>query len=312
MAVLSTLAVACSAGSTDHGGGGPSTTSSAPTSGSTTTEATTTTAALPGGVDPDAFDVPDGVWEGLGDPRIDVLHQDVTLRHDPASEAIDGHVDITLRPRTDEPLGSFTLDLRGPEIEEAKVDGAAAEVVADAHAAQVEIVPAEPLEPGEDVVVSIAYGGEPAPDDFPLGFSGIGWLDDASGGNFTLSQPDGTSTWVPVNDHPSDKATWTVTLDTPEDLTGVANGTLESVEEAEGRRIARWEMTEPIPSYVVLVAIGEYRMTEREGPDGIPIVLAVSEAHPESVDALFDEADDILEYFADTFGPYPFASSTLR
>lgn len=106
---------------------GARSTTSAPTTPST--GGTTSEPTIPGPApSPRAIDVADPLLPGLGDPRIDVHHYDVTLRADPGTDTINGRVVITLAARTTEPLRAFTLDLRGPTVDSAAVDGTPATV----------------------------------------------------------------------------------------------------------------------------------------------------------------------------------------
>lgn len=249
-------------------------------------------------------DVPDEVFPGFGDPRIDVRSYDVTVRADPGELTIEGEVTMVLAPSGDDPVRDLTLDLQGPAITEATVDGRPAQV--QAGEAEVVITPAVPLLAGEEVEAVLAYEGEPSQEPFPVFGISVGWQPDDEGGWFTMSEPAGTSTWVPCNDHPSDKATWRVTLDVPEGIEGVSNGRLEDGGPVvEGGR-ARWTWTEdePMASYLVLAAVGDYDLVTTEA-DGIRSTFAF----PTSLDADrrtgFDVHDEIVRFFADTFGPYP-------
>lgn len=310
-AVLGLALVACSSSSSDGSDADRTTTTGRPTTTAAPTTTTSTmptpsTTPLPRGADPTADDIADEAFSGLGDPRIDVLSYDVRVRADPGTPAITGQVRIRLVPRTDTPLRAFTLDLRGPTITTATIDGSPATVTADPDGDQVELTPATPLAVGRTVLVDLRYTGVPRASDFPLGAADVGWQQDQAGGWFTMAEPDGTSTWVPVNDHPSDKATWVITLDTPKGVTGVANGRLASSTTRNGRTAWRWEMNRPIVSYTVIAAVGDYRLTTRTGPSGRTITVAVATAYPKTVDASFAAIDDILDYFTDTFGPYPY------
>ncbi len=254
-------------------------------------------------VDPEEVNVADETFPGLGDPRIDVSHYDVTVRADPDDPAISGRTEITLAATTAEPLADFSLDLRGPLPDVITVDG----VTADFGGLEQELMiyPATPLEPGADTTVVIEYSGQPVTTEFPSLGTPVGWQADESGGWFTMSEPDGTATWTPVNGHPSDKATWTITLDTPKDQVGVANGRLTSRDVAGDRRLWVWEQDQPMASYLVLAAIGDYDLVERQGPDDIEVVLAFPSKLPKADRKGFDRLDDILEFFSDTFGAYP-------
>ncbi len=294
----------CSAtGQGPEGPARPTVQSSTTTQGRTDQTAPTSTTAPTESSEDLPIDVPDVVFDGLGDPRIDVEHVDVVVRADPDVVRVSGRATLTLSPTTRGSLADFTLDLRGPEVSAVTVDGTKAGF--EAGDGQVEIRPSTPLAPGEPVDVIIDYAGNPDPSEFPgLGVP-VGWQPDDAGGWFTMSEPDGTSTWVPTNDHPVDKATWTITVDTPGDVTGVANGRLVSSAAVGDRRRWVWETDRPMASYLVLVAVGDYDLVEREGIDGVETLSA----YPPDLDAgarrRFDELDEILGFFSRRFGPYP-------
>lgn len=298
-AVLATVVLVASCTT----GGDEEATPPPPLGGDPPAEAPATT----GTVDPTLTDVPDEVFPGLGDPRIDVDHYDLLVRADPGRPGIEGTATLTLSARTADPLASFTLDLRGPDVSAATVDGEPADVrVTDPNeAAEIEVTAATPLPPGRAVEVVLEYGGIPASATFPGLDVPIGWQPDDRGGWFTLAQPDGTSTWAPVNDHPSDKATWTITLDTPAEATGVANGRLVSDDVVGDRREWVWATERPMSPHVVLAAIGDHDLVERSGPDGIDVVFAFPPDLLAGDRAKFDDIDDIIEFFSDRFGPYP-------
>lgn len=301
VAVVACLATAgaCHASGSGPDQGTPTSTSSQPVGDPGPTGSN----PLPTGpVDIGLTDVPDLAFEGLGDPRIDVAHYDIDLEIDSDRGELTGTATITLVPTVTEPLPSFTLDLDGPEVDLVTVDGEPARV--DHHEAEIEITPAEPLEPGAEVQVVIDYQGSPAETTFPgLGVP-IGFVQDQTGGWYTLGEPYGTRTWAPVNDHPSDKATWTITLDTAEGLTGVSNGRLVARTNDGDRRQWVWEQNQPMASYLALVAVGRYELIERDGPDGLKILLAISTIVDPEKYALFDQIEPILAFFSDRFGPY--------
>lgn len=259
-------------------------------------------------VEPHLIDVPDQVFPGRGDPRIDVIHYDLEVRADLDDPTVRGRSRIELRPLTAEPLTSFTLDLRGPEVETVTIDGDEATASTDDHVGQVIIEPEKPLAPGRTSELIISWAGRPASEEFPTLEVPIGWRSDDHGGWFTLAQPDGTSTWAPVNDHPSDKATWRIALDTPAELTGVSNGELAASSVHNDRRRWVWETREPMAPHVLLAAVGDYRLVERSGSGGVPITLAVHSSVDDALVEGFDEVEEIIAFFTDTFGEYPASS----
>ncbi|HRW39040.1 MAG TPA: M1 family metallopeptidase [Aquihabitans sp.] len=286
------LAGCSAAGSSD----GAATPSDGPAGAPTTTEALT--------FDDRPDDVADEVFADLGDPRIDVRSYDVDVRADPGDPRIEGEVTMALAPTGDDALRDFTLDLKGPEITDASVDGEPAQV--QAGDAEVVITPAQPLLGGDEVEATFTYEGEPSQAPFPVFGITVGWQPDDEGGWFTMSEPAGTSSWVPCNDHPSDKATWRVTLDVPEDTEGISNGRLEGdgPEVADGRARWTWSEDEPMASYLVLAAVGDYDLVTADA-DGVRTTYAFPTSLDERGRRGFDRTPEIVAWFAEQFGPYP-------
>ena len=86
------------------------------------------------------------------------------------------------------------------------------------------VTPRQPLAARLPFVVAVKYGGtmgQPTDNTGPL----YGWVAFTDGA-FIGNEPEGASTWYPVNDVPYDKATYTFAITVPQDTVGVANGKL--------------------------------------------------------------------------------------
>ena len=115
------------------------------------------------------------------------------------------------------------LDSDGPVVAAVTVDGrAAAHHVADGDLA---IALPEPAAAGSESRVEVVYSADPRGGAGSIGLPS-GWFN-TPGGSYTLNEPDGAHSWLPCNDHPSDKATFTFRLSVPAGVTAVANGGLE-------------------------------------------------------------------------------------
>jgi hypothetical protein len=103
-----------------------------------------------------------------------------------------------------------------------------------------------------------------------------------------------------------------VYVTTPPDQYAVGNGTLEGIEEINGKWIHHWRHRHPIATtYLLELAISNYTIVQDSVllQDGtmLPIYHYL---YPESVGALSAElaaTPDIMQFFEDRFGPYPFA-----
>lgn len=276
----------------------------------TTTGTRRSTAPTANSVNRLGSDVNDPVFPGLGDPRIDVIHYEVGITTTPGVAKISGRVTMRAVVTSPQPLRTFTLDLRALVVSSASVNGRPA--VVSIRGDQIVLQPTLPLLPQATFTVAIEYGGVP----HPLELSAvagleIGWQSDGHGGTYTLSEPYGTQTWMPVSDHPSDKATFTISVDVPDGVEVVGNGLLNKKpsRRTRGRTVWTWEEAEPMAPYLALVAVGQYDIIDRTDPTGLPMI----EAYPEGGHngARRPGLDRILATFREAFGAYPFSSSGL-
>jgi aminopeptidase N len=280
--VLAAMAVACSS---DDGGDG---------SAEPEPEDTTTTTVLEGELGGD--DAGDPYVPGFGATGYDVQDYDVHLRWAPPNRVI-GEATITLTP--DENLSELALDLDGLRARTVTVDGEEAEVEQDG--IELHITPAATLPEGEEAEVQVDYVGTLGEGDVAEHLEPVGWVQAGEGG-FALGQPVGSSTWFPANEAIADKATFHLTVEVQEGFEVASNGTLVDHDETTWT----YEMTDPMTPSLALLAIGQFELTEDEGPDGLPIVNLVSEGSDMAED--LDGVGDMVDVFDDLFGPYPFDS----
>jgi aminopeptidase N len=126
---------------------------------------------------------------------------------------------------------------------------------------------------------------------------------------WTINEPDGARSWYPVNDHPSDKATYSFEVTVPNGLQVVANG-LPQGEPTPGPTTTtfRYKSEHPVASYLSTLAIGHFTFETATGPDGLPIRNAFPPAQAAELHDTFAKTPDMIAYLASLFGPYPFES----
>lgn len=258
--------------------------------------------------DPDSGFAPGAA--GLGDPYFpehgnggyQVDHYDLEVRYDPASKQLTGRV--TLLATATSNLSGFSLDLDDDlDVRAVAVDEDPATV--DREDDELVVTPASGLVAGTRFTTTVAYHGVPEPVDSPqLGSNGF---HHTTGGAFAIGQPRSASTWFPVNEHPRDKATYTIELTVPDGLVAVSNGVLEerTPARAPGWTVWRWDERHPMASYLTTVAIGDYRLHETVHR-GKPVITAVHAGHPTDVDEQLARTGEIADVLAGWFGPYPF------
>ncbi|MCX6464259.1 MAG: M1 family metallopeptidase [Pseudonocardiales bacterium] len=244
---------------------------------------------------------------GVGDPYFpldgnggyDVQDYRLDIAYDPTTDVLSGTATITARATQD--LSSFHLDLSGLDVGEVGVDGAPAAAVREGD--ELVVTPAAPLALDAPFTTVVGYSGVPRTLDDLFGPSGFFHTDD---GALAVGQPDVAATWYPVNDHPSDPATYTVAVTVPAGLAAVSNGVLAERTDTTWT----WRSAEPMASYLLGLAIGDFDVREYEAgglrywdaldPDvpGLAVATASLGRQPE-----------IVEFLSGVFGPYPFTAA---
>jgi aminopeptidase N len=247
--------------------------------------------------------------DGAGDPYFpkygnggyDVAGYDLKVRFDPRTDELTGTATITATATQD--LSAFNLDLSKLTVSGVTVDGKKA--TSAASGAELTVTPAAGIGRGREFTTVIQYGGKPS----RLANSTLGdggWLETPTGA-IALGQPESASTWYPVNDHPSDKASWKLEMTVPAGLEAISNGVQGRTETASGWTTWRWSEASPMASYLSFVAIGQYRIT-RSTHGGKQMLIAVAESLPANGPAAtsIGHTGAITDFLATKFGPYPF------
>jgi aminopeptidase N len=257
----------------------------------------------------------DPYFPKLGNGGYDVTHYTLTLGYAPSSGAgtgarLRGTAVITARATRD--LGSFNLDLKGMDVESVAVGGAAARWKRAGQ--ELTVIPEGGLDGGETFRTTVRYSGTPETITDPDG-SREGWLPTADG-VLALGEPTGSMTWFPGNHHPSDKATYAITVTVPAGLRAVSNGELTSESGEGGRTTYSWRVAEPMASYLATIAIGRYEIRRSTVATGegrsagrLPVYVAVDPTQAEDSRAVLDRIPEVLAWAEGIFGPYPFSST---
>jgi aminopeptidase N len=254
-------------------------------------------------------DAPSAGAAGIGDPYFDLLGNG---GYDVQHYALDLWVDVEARElrgiamihaAATQSLSAFNLELDGLTVEAVSIDG---EPAAFSHAGrELTITPAQPIAVGAEFRAFINYGGQPrVTGSAMIGFS-QGW-NFAPGGVVVASEPDGASSWYPVNDHPLDKATYTFNIIVPAGLEAVATGVLMDTVTEDGATRFTWEMRQPMASYLAAVQIGNFALQETTAPDGTPIRNYFPVDDFGQGQRVFERQGDMLVFFESLFGDYPF------
>jgi aminopeptidase N len=245
--------------------------------------------------------VDDPYFPTLGNGGYDVERYAIELAYDPQSDELEGQVTIEARALQD--LTSFNLDYAGPEVDSATVDEVPA--VVGRAGRELVVTPPTALSDGDTFTTIVRYGGVPQPVENSVAGT-VGWTT-TDDGAFAFGEPDGASTWMPVNEHPSDKAFYDFSITVPAPLEAVANGVRTALITANGRSTFEYEMTQPMASYLATIIIGELTVEEGESPGGVPIRNVFADRLAVDASAAFAKTGEMIDFFAERFGPYPFS-----
>lgn len=301
--------------------------------------------AAPGGPGPRFTAGADGVGDPYfplaGNGGYDVTHYDLDIDYAPPVATdpptplaqlrgrLDGVATIDLVARQD--LDRFNLDLRGmtvsaltvngkraTEVEEPaageEVDGAAYWHVQDDDARRWELTvqPRPKLKAGQSAQVVVTYGGETTR---PTDVEGAlyGWVTTRDGA-MVVSEPEGSMTWYPVNDHQRDKATYSFEITVPAGKTAVANGlpAREAVT-ADGETTWFWDAPDQQASYLTTASVGDFvQRPTATSAGGVPILdfvdAKITGNALTNTNASLALQARMIDFFESRFGPYPFNS----
>ncbi|MFJ2723958.1 M1 family metallopeptidase [Streptomyces collinus] len=249
---------------------------------------------------------------GIGDPYYpyygnggyDVSHYDLRLRYQPRTDELEGTA--TIQARTTQDLSSFDLDFL-LDVSEVRVNGVRA---AFTHSQQHELVvtPKTPLAEGTTATVVVRYSGVPSTKS-AYGFTAWHRTPD---GAVAADEPESAWWWFPSNDHPSDKATYDVSVAVPDGTQAISNGTLQSTVSKLGWTRYTWRQNKPQATYLATLALGGFDITTGTSEGGVPVINAYSKDlgdNDGAARASVERTGEIVDWLSGYFGPYPFASA---
>jgi aminopeptidase N len=294
---------------------------SAPAQATPRNEAVRYGAGAPGSGDP--------YFPNAGNGGYDVLHYHLDIRYTPPSSPatlagnLNAEATITLRALED--LDTLNFDLRGLMVSAVSVDGKRAkqgksqgeavpaewsQVQDDANRVwELTVNPRQKLKAGEAATITIEYTGATGRTVDTTGAL-YGWVTTADGA-LVANEPEGASTWYPVNDDPEDKATYTFRITVPEGKTAVANGLPGGKPETTaGWTTWTWEASDPIASYLSTASVGDFVLSYGEGPRGLPVInaidIGVTGQALTDTNAALALQPRMISFLEELFGRYPF------
>ncbi len=253
---------------------------------------------------PPATARPDTLFPSLGHSGYQVRAYDVALDYAPLTNRVVATVRIRAVARAT--LRRFELDFTGPRVSSVLVDQQPA-TVTDRGSALV-VTPAEPLAKGRFTVL-VSYEGEP-PEHTDDDGSTEGWVRTTDGA-VAINEPVGAMTWLPSNNTPGDKARFTFRVSAPAGYSVVANGELVETAPHGTGTTWTWRQAEPMSTYLAMVGIGRYDVTESSvtSIDGRELPLWFFEdSTVGAARSARTVLPEVIAFCERLFGAYPFSS----
>ncbi|MCT2593578.1 M1 family metallopeptidase [Streptomyces sp. N2-109] len=245
--------------------------------------------------------VGDPYYPDYGNGGYDVSHYDLRLKYQPKNDRLSGTA--TLLATATQDLSRFNLDF-ALDVREVRVNGRKAAFTASG-SHELEITPARTLAEGERMTVVVRYSGIPS----KVEVNGYTSWHRTPDGGVAANEPEAAWWWFPSNDHPTDKATYDVSVAVPDGTEAVSNGVLTSQRSQAGWTRFAWRSDQPQATYLATLAVGEFDITTDETADGLPVLNAYSENLGENENAArasIERTGEVTEWLQGYFGPYPF------
>ncbi len=245
---------------------------------------------------------------GFAQQRTDsvhVAHYDLTLSVvDFTNHVVDGHTDLTMVAKVNN-LSQIRLDLMGLTTDSVIVNGLSANF---SHVGEDIFINVPTMQSGDTALVRVYYHGTPPHD---VSFGGFYFNGEYAYnvGVALYDQPHAYGRcWFPCMDEFTDKSTYSFHIRTQNGKKAICNGLLsDSTTLSDNTRVWDWELNLPIPTYLVSMAVGNYRCYADtfHGMNGvIPIEIYASPSIYPNIPASFVHLKPVLRKYEEFFGPY--------
>jgi hypothetical protein len=201
------------------------------------------------------------------------------------------------------------------------------------------VTPSAPIPDGTTFTVTVNYTGRPGihhdGDGTTEGWFRVNTTAAPNDGSFVTTEPIGTASWMPLNNHPSAKPTYDFFDTTNVGKTAIANGELVGTTPVSGTTFNpvgptsvnppdanfpggswtwHWHSPEHIANYLVENSIGSYDLSARTSPtSGIEFFegqgSAITATNKTANKANMDQQEDITNFQSMFNGPYPFTTA---
>jgi aminopeptidase N len=238
-------------------------------------------------------------------PGIDAQHYILRVTLSDESDAITGEATVVLRFVT-AGVKQFALDLtsvkdgKGMTVDAVTGDGGALQYSHQGDRLTIQLAAAPSA--GDLRSYTVKYHGTPG--------NGLKILANKYGERcfFSVNWPTFARQWLPMIDHPYDKATSEFLITAPSKYQVVANGLLqEETDLGDGRRMTHWKQSVPIASWLNNIGVAQFAARTFGTALGIPLQTWVFHQDRDAgITSLETPMRQAMEFYSDYVGPYPY------
>lgn len=245
-------------------------------------------------------------------PGVDAVHYVFRLSLGDQSNEITGEATVTVKFLQDG-IRAVTLDLtsaadgKGMTVSSIRRGGSSdppsVAPVTFTHAAnRLLIALPSPSTAGQESSFTIQYTGVPA--------EGLRLIDNIHGERTMFSEnwPNRARQWLPMIDHPYDKATGEFIVTAPSHYQVVANGLLvEEVDLPGAERRTHWKQSVPISSWLYALGVARFSVHHAGMTEGVPLQTWVFPQDRDTGNRIFEDLSRrAMTFFVTHIGPYSY------
>lgn len=238
-------------------------------------------------------------------PAVDAIHYVFRLSVGDASDAITGETTVTVKLANDG-VREFWLDLtssaagKGMSVSSVTSGGSAVAFTHENNRLRVTLPSA--TKAGDEYSVTVAYAGTPG--------AGLRLANNIHGERTVFSEnwPNHARQWLPMIDHPYDKATGEFIVTAPAHYQVVSNGLLlEVIDLPGGLRRTHWKQSVPISSWLYALGVARFTSHHAGTVKGVPLQTWVfPQDRAAGLGTFEDLSRRVMTFFVDQVGPYAY------
>jgi len=238
-------------------------------------------------------------------PGVDALHYMFRIAFGDAGNEIEGDASVRVRFVADG-VREVQLDLATPALGKGmsvlSVKRGEQSVAFEHASDRLRLPLMSPSQAGQEETFAIRYRGVPA--------DGLRLIPNIHGERTAFSEnwPDKARQWLPMVDHPYDKATGEFIVTAPAQYQVVANGVLaEELDLPNGMRRTHWIQGVPIASWLYAVGAARFAVHHVGVVKGVPLQTWVFPQDREKGYPLFEPLSrSAIEFFSEWVGPFSY------